>query len=93
MNNYVLVFGHMGEQAKRSVLLEVEADVAGLYIDGTWVRKPSKRLPDPVLSLMGFEHLVAALEGYQPSSAANLLTPSSKAPTQAFPPVAHPDIF
>lgn len=70
-NNYVVVLGPIGEQARSSVTAEVEADGAGLFIDGKWIRKPSRRLPEPLRSLMGFEHLVASLEGYQPSPAIN----------------------
>lgn len=70
-NNYVVVLGPIGEQARRAVESEVEADEAGLFIDGTWVRKPSRRFPNPLRGLMGFEHLVASLDGYQPSSAMN----------------------
>jgi len=70
-NNYVVVLGPLGEQAKRAATAEVEADEAGLFIDGMWIRKPSRRRPEPLRSLMGFEHLVASLGGYQPSLATN----------------------
>jgi len=70
-NNYVVVLGPIGEQARRAVVAEVAADQAGLFIDGTWIRKPSRRSPEPLRGLMGFEHLVASLEGYQPSPAMN----------------------
>lgn len=70
-NNYVVVLGPIGEQARRAAATEVAADAAGLFIDGTWVRKPSRRRPEPLRGLLGFEHLVASLEGYQPSPAIN----------------------
>lgn len=70
-NNYVLVLGPLGEQATRAVEAEVEADQAGLFINGRWLRKPSRRVPDPLRGLMGFEHLIAALENYQPSPTIN----------------------
>lgn len=70
-NNYVVVLGPIGDQARRAVAAEVEADEAGLFIDGRWIRKPSRRIPEPLRGLMGFEHLVASLDGYQPSPAIN----------------------
>ena len=70
-NNYVVVLGPVGEQARRAAEIEVEADAAGLFINGSWIRKPSRRFPDPLRTLMGLEYLVAALDGYHPSPAIN----------------------
>lgn len=70
-NNYTVVLGPIGEQARRAVLAEVDADRAGLFIDGIWIRKPSRRRPEAIRRLLGFEYLVASLDGYQPSSAIN----------------------
>jgi DNA-binding Lrp family transcriptional regulator len=70
-NNYVLVLGPLGSQAINSATKEAASDHAGLYVDGHWVLRPLRHSPEAARALLGFEHLVAALENYQPSLAIN----------------------
>lgn len=70
-NNYVLVLGPLGAQARAAAVDVVASDEAGLYVDGKWILKPQRRSPDALRRFIGFEHLVASLEGYHPSDAMN----------------------
>lgn len=91
VNNYVLVFGPLGERSLISATAAVVSDSAGLVVDGKWTNKPTPRRLRPQKALLGFEHLIASLENYQPSPRMNNSTPARKGSTHDEPPMAHPD--
>lgn len=76
-NNYVLALGPVGDQARESALNEVAQDAAGLLIAGRWIRKPTAQPVSSVNQFLAFEHIAAALSGYQPSSDLNFSKPTS----------------
>jgi hypothetical protein len=74
-DNYVLALGPVSDQVRNSALEEIAQDGAGLIVAGLWIRKPTAQTITKVNRFLAFEHIAAALSGYQPSSAANLSKP------------------
>jgi hypothetical protein len=80
-SNYVLVLGDLSPKATQAALEAVDSDSAGLFVDGSWLRKPAPLSQTPQQRLLGFEFLTAALTNYQPSLAMKASSPVRQAAT------------
>jgi hypothetical protein len=62
-DSYVLVMGTLSPTARSQLLQDVEADQAGLVVNGKWLRRPVVRAIPVARRLWAAEFLVAALRG------------------------------
>lgn len=68
-DNYLIVMGDLSDTGLLHLRAQALADRGGLVVNGKWVTRPRRSRPLPTRRLWGSEHLVAALQNHQPSSA------------------------
>lgn len=61
-NNYVVVLGDVGPAAASRAQSLIGADRAGLYTVDGWQARPASRRPGAAYRLLGFEHLLSAIQ-------------------------------